>query len=142
MKSLEEQGTRLAVTFTILDGYVVGLSHFHHSMNYRSAILHGSISPLGSLAHEKGQEHSLKAEKFKRIIDTAFPGRWDHARQPNVEEIRKTGLIRMVVESASAKIGADPPIHKKEDLENEALRARTWTGIVPVRRQIGELFEG
>ena len=63
-------------------------------MNYRSAILHGTVVPFGSFSHEKGKELTLKGQAFKCIIETALPGRWDYARQPNEEEIRGTGIIR------------------------------------------------
>jgi len=135
IKSLNEHGTRVAATFTIMDGYVIALSHFHHSMNYRSAVLHGSIMPFGVFADEKGKEEELKTEKFKNVVETIVPGRWEHARQPNATEIKGTGLLRMVVEGASAKKRAGGPKDDKEDLEDAKLTSNTWTGVVPVKRQ-------
>jgi len=137
VKSLNEHGTRVAATFTIVDGYVMALSHFHHSMNYRSAVLHGSIMPFGVFEHEKGKEDEIKAEKMKNVVEAISPGRWDNARQPNPAELRGTGLLRVFVESASAKIRTGPPGDDKEDLEDESLTSKTWTGIVPVKRQAG-----
>jgi len=137
IKSLNEHGTRVVATFTLIDGYVLALAHFHHSMNYRSAVLHGSIMPFGVFAHEKGREDELKAEKFKSVVEMIVPGRWEHARQPNPTEIKGTGLLRMVVEGASAKKRAGPPGDDKEDLEDTNLTSVTWTGVVPVKRQVG-----
>jgi len=137
IKSLNEHGTRVVATFTILDGYVMALSHFHHSMNYRSAVLHGPIMPFGVFEHEKGKEDVIKAEKFKLVVDAVSPGRWESARQPNETEIKGTGLLRMLVESASAKVRVGPPADDKEDLEDTNLTSKTWTGVVPVRRQTG-----
>jgi nitroimidazol reductase NimA-like FMN-containing flavoprotein (pyridoxamine 5'-phosphate oxidase superfamily) len=36
-----KQGPRLCVTVTLLDGLVLARSAFHHSMNYRSAVVVG-----------------------------------------------------------------------------------------------------
>jgi len=137
IKSLNEHGTRVAATFTLIDGYVLALAHFHHSMNYRSAVLHGSIMPFGVFAHEKGKEDTLKAEKMKLVVEAIVPGRWDNARQPNDAELKGTGLLRMLVESASAKIRVGMPGDDKEDLEDKLLTGKVWTGVVPIRREVG-----
>ncbi|KZS98950.1 hypothetical protein SISNIDRAFT_403947 [Sistotremastrum niveocremeum HHB9708] len=136
VKSLSEQGTRMVATFTLIDGYVLALSHFHHSMNYRSAVLHGFSLPFGSFAHEKGKETELKAEKFKLVVEAAVPGRWEHARTPDDTEIASTGLIRMQVETGSAKRREGGPKDEKKDLEDPALK-HIWTGVVPVTRTAG-----
>jgi len=137
IKSLNEHGTRVVATFTIIDGYVLALSHFHHSMNYRSAVLHGSILPFGVLAHEKGKEEELKSGKFKNVVEAIVPGRWDNARRPTTSEIKGTGLLRMVVETASAKTRTGGPNDDKEDLEDSNLTSVTWAGVVPVKKQVG-----
>lgn len=115
----------------------MALSHFHHSMNYRSAVLHGSVMPFGVFDHEKGREDELKAEKMKWVVEAVAPGRWENARQPNAAELKGTGLLRVAIESASAKIRTGPPADDKEDLDDEILTSKTWTGVVPVRQQTG-----
>jgi hypothetical protein len=106
-------------------------------MNYRSAVLHGPIMPFGVFDDEKGKEDVIKAEKFKLVVEAVSPGRWVNARQPNEAELKGTGLLRMLVESASAKARDGPPKDDNGDLEDLNLTSKTWTGVVPIRRKTG-----
>jgi nitroimidazol reductase NimA-like FMN-containing flavoprotein (pyridoxamine 5'-phosphate oxidase superfamily) len=63
-------------------------------MNYRSAVLHGVTYPFPD------DDKEAKMHAFKLVVESAAPGRWDHARQPDDSEVKQTGIIRMKVESA------------------------------------------
>lgn len=64
----------MTATATILDGYVLALSVFHHSMNYRSAVLHGV-----SLPFEKDDVNG-KRRVLELIVNSTTPGRWENSR--------------------------------------------------------------
>ncbi len=64
-------GTEACVEVTHVDGLVLARSAFHHSMNYRSAILYGT------LAAEPDVERALEIFTNKLV-----PGRWEHVRWP------------------------------------------------------------
>ncbi|KZS89208.1 hypothetical protein SISNIDRAFT_387649, partial [Sistotremastrum niveocremeum HHB9708] len=134
-KALDEKGTRVVVTFSILDGYVLALSHYSTDLNYRSAILHGYTLPFGSLSSDSSPStpplSSTKAEKLRNVVEGAIPGRWDHARLPTETEVNSTGLIRVLVESGSAKVRGGGVKNEKKDLEDGELVKRVWTGVVP-----------
>lgn len=134
-KRLSEPNVRLVATGTILDGYVLALSSFGTSMNYRSAVLHGYTLPLGRTLGEDADEEKTRA--FARITERTVPGRWEYARKPTSTEFKGTAVVRVVVDSASAKIRTGPPIDSKNDLEDSDLTARVWTGVVPVRKVTG-----
>lgn len=57
-----------------MDGYVLALSVFHHSMNYRSAVLHGVSMPMDEADVE------AKNKALKLVVDSTTPGRWENAR--------------------------------------------------------------
>jgi len=97
-KLLSKPDVRVAATGTILDGYVLALSSFGTSMNYRSAVLHGYTVPLGTRDGEKADEEKTKA--FADITERTVPGRWDYARTPTATEFKGTAVIRVLVESA------------------------------------------
>lgn len=118
-----QTGIPLCVTVTLLDGLVMARSVFHHSMNYRSAVLYGQ----GSLI-EDGAE---KLEALRLISESVMPGRWDDARQPTRKEMNATTVVAMPIESASAKIRSGPP---GDDDEDYALPV--WAGVVPIQQQI------
>ena len=113
----------ICVTITFVDGLVLARSVFHHSMNYRSAILFGT----GRLIEDEEE----KWRGFKVLTDHIMPGRWEDARQPNRKELKATSLVAMDIETASAKIRTGPPIDDEEDYE-----LPIWAGVLPIRRTI------
>jgi len=132
IQALLERGTPMTATATIMDGYVLALSVFHHSMNYRSAVLHGVSLPFDN------DDTDTKSHALKLIVDSTTPGRWENSRQPNGAEMKGTGIIRMRVESGSAKTRTDGPKDDRKDLEDAELVSETWTGVVPVSSMAGE----
>ena len=115
-------GHPVCITVTHVDGLVLARSVFHHSMNYRSAVIFGS----GYLIEEE-------AEYFKAaqaISDQLIPGRWEDARQPNAKEVNGTQFVRINIEEASAKIRTGPP---GDDDEDYALPV--WAGVIPAQLQ-------
>jgi len=134
-KRLNEPNVRVVATGTILDGYVLALSSFGTSMNYRSAVLHGYTVPLG---RNKGEDAvKAKTDAFIRITDRTIPGRWDYARKPTPTEFKGTAVVRVVVDSASAKVRKGPANENKEDLQDADLMNDVWTGVVPISKAIG-----
>jgi len=134
-KQLSRPDVRIAATGTILDGYVLALSSFGSSMNYRSAVLHGYTLPIGTQPGDDPVRD--KTEAFVRITERTIPGRWDHAREPTPTEFKGTAVIRVIIDSASVKIRTGGPVEDKKDLENEELMSKVWTGVVPVREVTG-----
>jgi nitroimidazol reductase NimA-like FMN-containing flavoprotein (pyridoxamine 5'-phosphate oxidase superfamily) len=92
-KRLNQPDVRIVATGTILDGYILALSSFGSSMNYRSAVLHGFTSPIGNNERDK-------TEAFAQITERTIPGRWDHARKPTPAEYKGTAVIKVIVDSA------------------------------------------
>lgn len=85
-------------TATILDGYVLALSSFSSSMNYRSAVLHGYTVPIGTQPGDDPEKD--KNEAFARVTERTIPGRWDYARKPTPSEFKGTAIIRVIIDSA------------------------------------------
>jgi len=111
-------GIDVCFTATVIDGLVYARSAFHHSMNYRSAVIVGTASPV---------EDDDKMGALRSIVDHITPGRWDEARPPTESELRKTAVLRMPIEEASAKIRAAGPADDAEDLA-----LPIWAGQVPL----------
>ena len=109
---------------TLIDGFVMARSAFHHSANYRS------VMALGR-AH-KVKDRDEKEARLKTFVDTLFPGRWDILRPMNPQEFKATTVLSLPLNEASAKIRTGGP---KDDEEDYALPI--WAGVVPVTMQIG-----
>lgn len=111
-------GAALCVTVSIVDALVMARSVFHHSMNYRSAVLFGTGEII--------QDDDAINEGFRLLTEKIMPGRWDDARRPNAKERKATLLVSMEIDSASAKIRSGPPVDEEEDYDTDV-----WAGIIP-----------
>lgn len=120
------EGNQLCVTVTHLDGLVLARSVFHHSMNYRSAVLYG--------AGEMIEDSAEKMEALRIFTEKLIPGRWDDARQPNPTESKATKIVRIPIDLASAKIRVGPPGDDDEDYGLDV-----WAGVLPMRTVFGDL---
>jgi len=118
-------GEPLSISFAITDGLVLAKSLFHHSMNYRSAVVFGTGK---SVEGETEINNALKA-----ISDKIMPGRWEDARQPNDKELSATEVVKVKIKSASAKIRTGDPMDDEADLE-----LPFWSGVIPIHSQIGQ----
>ena len=120
-------GAELCVTVTHLDGLVLARSVFHHSMNYRSAVLFGN----GHLIEDPAE----KMEALEIFTEKLIPGRWADARQPTPNEAKATHIVTVPIHSASAKVRVGPPGDDDEDYVLDV-----WAGVLPMRTVFGDLI--
>jgi nitroimidazol reductase NimA-like FMN-containing flavoprotein (pyridoxamine 5'-phosphate oxidase superfamily) len=113
------QGVDVCLTVTLVDGLVLARSAFHHSINYRSAVIYGTAHAVTDPAE--------KTTALEAFTEKVLPGRWEHVRWPNDQELKATSVLVLPIEEASAKIRTGPPI---DDDEDHALDV--WAGVVPL----------
>ena len=111
-------GIPICVTITHVDALVIARSAFHHSMNYRSAVLFGKAALI------VGEQ---KSRALFSISENILAGRWQEVRLPNELELKATSVLGMTIESASAKIRTGPPLDDEEDYD-----LPIWAGTVPI----------
>ncbi len=125
------KGLPVCIAASKVDGIVLALTPNSHSYNYRSAVLFGHALPVTSV------EEKLWAMEL--ITNKVVPGRWDGSRvPPNASEMQSTNVLRVKIDSGSAKIRAGPPADSSWDLEDEGVLDRVWTGFVPLTESLGE----
>src|SRR4051794_327020 len=117
-------GVDVCVTVTLIDGFVLARSAFHHSINYRSVVV------LGHAVEE--QDPDVKLAALEAFVDHILPGRAADSRRPTPKEVRKTIVLRLPLREASAKIRSGPPVD-----DNEDLALPVWGGVVPLWLQAG-----
>ncbi|KAG0641689.1 hypothetical protein HOY80DRAFT_918595 [Tuber brumale] len=123
-------GMPICIAATKLDGLVLSLTPNSHSCNYRSAILHGTATLV--------EEAEEKLYAMRLITEGVLPGRWRGTRVPPDEaELRSTGVLKVVVSSASAKVRSGGPSDERKDVERPEVTGRVWTGVVPVWEMMG-----
>lgn len=117
-------GLAVCLTVTHLDGLVLARSAFHHSVNYRSVVVHGTAFQVTD-----PEERSLALDA---IVEQVMPGRADDSRRANAKELAATAVIRLDLLEVSAKVRSGGPNDEPEDLE-----LPYWTGVLPVARTYG-----
>jgi uncharacterized protein len=117
-------GVPVCVTVTLLDGLVLARSAFHHSMNYRSAVILG-------VAREVTDEQE-KRSVFDALVNHVVPGRSADVRAADAQELKATSVLCLVIEEASAKVRRGPPIDAEEDYALDC-----WAGVLPMQLMPG-----
>ena len=123
LKTLAE-GVEVCVTVTLVDGFVLARSAFHHSMNYRSVTVFGRARRVTGMAE--------RLEALRLITDHIVPQRWDEVRGPNELEMKQTLVLALPLEDVAAKIRVGPPVDDEEDYA-----LPIWAGVVPIHTQLG-----
>lgn len=111
-------GQTLCVGVTHLDGIVLARTLFDTSANYRSVVLFGTAELISD---EKERMDALKI-----ITDNIIQGRWEEVPVGSDNELKATMLIKIKIESASAKIRSGDP-QGDENKTNPV-----WSGHIPL----------
>ena len=119
------RGQPVCVEMTLLDGLVLARSAFHHSLNYRSVVIHGEAELITDEA-ERGRALEIFVERL-------VPGRGAQLRPTTEAEINQTAGMRLSLEQASAKVRVGPPRDDEADYD-----LPIWAGVLPVSTRIGE----
>jgi uncharacterized protein len=119
-----EEGLPVCLTVTRLDGLVLARSAFHHSLNYRSVLVHGT-------AHRVTEPEELAAA-LDALVDGVVPGRAADSRPADTKELASTAVLRLDLDEVSAKVRQGGPSDDPEDLA-----LPHWSGVVPVSRTYG-----
>ncbi|MFD4413799.1 pyridoxamine 5'-phosphate oxidase family protein [Streptomyces sp. NPDC058251] len=124
MTGQADPGLPVCLTVTHVDGLVLARSAFHHSLNYRSVVVHG-------IAHQV-TDPDEKREALDALVDHVVPGRSHDSRPANAKELAATAVIRLDLEEVSAKLRTGGPNDDAEDLT-----LPHWTGVVPLTKGHG-----
>ncbi|MBX3277129.1 MAG: pyridoxamine 5'-phosphate oxidase family protein [Acidobacteria bacterium] len=118
------EGVDVCVAVTLVDGFVLARSAFHHSINYRSVVVFGRAYVV--------EDEAEKNTALRVFTDHLTPGRWADVREPNEQELKATLVLALPLEEVSAKIRTGPPI---DDDEDHALDV--WAGLLPLSLTAG-----
>lgn len=117
----QAEGAEVCVTVTELDGLVAARSGFHHSMNYRSAVVIGVARVV--------TEPDERAHALAAIVDHMIPGRTATLRPHSRKELAATAVLAVSLREASLKQRTGGPVDDPEDLDSGV-----WAGVLPLRR--------
>jgi nitroimidazol reductase NimA-like FMN-containing flavoprotein (pyridoxamine 5'-phosphate oxidase superfamily) len=117
----------VSVTMTVVDGMVLARSGFHHSMNYRSAVVVGRPRVV--------QDEGERAHALDLVVDHVVPGRAATLRRPTRKELAATVVLALPLREASVKRRSGDPVDEAVDVEAGGV----WAGVLPLRTVAGEV---
>ncbi|QKW05383.1 pyridoxamine 5'-phosphate oxidase family protein [Streptomyces sp. NA04227] len=120
----DDSGIDVCLTVTHVDGLVLARSAFHHSLNYRSVLVHGRAVDV--------RDEDERRIALDAIVDQVVPGRSADSRPANAKELAATAVIALDLREVSAKVRTGGPNDEPEDLA-----LPYWTGVVPVQQRYG-----
>ncbi|WNV74981.1 pyridoxamine 5'-phosphate oxidase family protein [Geodermatophilus sp. DSM 44513] len=118
-------GGPVCFTVTLVDGVVYARSAFHHSMNYRCAVVHGLARPVTDPAE--------LLVGLEALTEHLAPGSWAATRRPDRRELAATAVLALDLTEASVKVRTGPPGDDERDLAGPV-----WAGVLPLRTVAGE----
>ncbi|MFG3026016.1 pyridoxamine 5'-phosphate oxidase family protein [Streptomyces sp. NPDC048254] len=124
MTGQADPGLPVCVTVTHVDSLVLARSAFHHSINYRSVVVHG-------VAHQVTDPEE-KRLALDALVDHVVPGRSADSRPADKKELAATAVIRLDLAEVSAKTRTGGAHDEPEDLD-----LPYWAGLVPLRKGYG-----
>jgi nitroimidazol reductase NimA-like FMN-containing flavoprotein (pyridoxamine 5'-phosphate oxidase superfamily) len=115
-------GAPVCLTVTLVDGLVLARSAFHHSVNYRSAVVLGEAR----LIDDPGE----KTAALRGFTEQIVPGRWPDVRPPTAQELKATWVLALPLREASVKMRTGAPVDDEADYALDI-----WAGVIPLSRQ-------
>jgi uncharacterized protein len=112
-------GLDVCVTVTLVDGLVLARSAFHHSINYRSVVAHGTATVVDDVGE--------KVAALDALVDAVVPGRSAASRPATRKELAATTVLRLPLAEVSVKVRSGPPIDDADDLG-----LPHWAGVLPL----------
>lgn len=121
MTGRADPGLPVCLTVTHVDALILARSAFHHSINYRSVVVHG-------IAYDVTDPEE-KRVALDALVNHVVPGRSADSRPANKKELAATAVIRLDLNEVSAKLRTGGVNDEPEDLA-----LPHWAGVVPLRK--------
>lgn len=113
-------GVDACLTVSLFDGIVYARAAFSHSINYRSAVIHGRARMV--------TDPDEKVHGLAVVTEHLAPGSWDYTRQPNKKELAATNVLAMDLAEAAVKVRDGGPGCEAQDESATDI----WAGVLPV----------
>lgn len=112
-------GQPVGVTVTLVDALVLARSWMHHSMAFRSVVVHGRARVVA--------DPTERLEAMRALIDHIAPGRTAESREPTRKELAQTAILALELEQVSLKARDGEVADDEADLE-----LPYWAGTIPL----------
>lgn len=119
LRAAADDGLDVCVTVTLTDGLVLARAAFHHSINYRTVVAHGTAVLVTDAAE--------KTAALVASVEAVVRGRSAGTRGPSAKELAATAVLRLNLREVSLKVRTGGPNDDPEDLGRP-----DWAGVLPL----------
>lgn len=116
-------GGELCVTVTHIDALVLANTLYHHSVNFRSAVVYGQARVV--------TDEAERVAAFRATGEQLVPGRAATLRAPSAKELSAVLMVALSLDEASVKVREGGPFHEPAE------DAGIWAGVVPIAHTWG-----
>jgi RimJ/RimL family protein N-acetyltransferase/nitroimidazol reductase NimA-like FMN-containing flavoprotein (pyridoxamine 5'-phosphate oxidase superfamily) len=116
-----DDGVKVCVSVTLLDGFVYGRSQFHHTANYRSVAVMGVARLV--------PDDATKLAVLTTLVEKFGAGRAADSRPPSKQELAQTSVLALSLEEVSVRSRGGGVKDEPEDLD-----LPHWAGVVSLQR--------
>jgi uncharacterized protein len=113
-------GEPLSLTVTLIDGLVLARSWFHHSVGYRSVVVHGTARLVA--------DEQERWDAMESLIEHVATGRTADSRPPSRKELAAVAIVAIDLSEVSLKSRGSNVVDEPEDLDSPY-----WAGTIPLR---------
>ncbi|GAB7353863.1 hypothetical protein MBLNU459_g4222t1 [Dothideomycetes sp. NU459] len=123
---------KVCLAATKVDGVVLNFTPNGHSLNYRSAVIHGTAELVSSAEEKRYAMHIL--------TNHMIPRRWSSVNPVTPSALKSVQIMKVTIRAASAKVRAKN-MGLADDLAAVTARDEVYTGVIPVREVLDEPIE-
>ncbi|RKS73909.1 hypothetical protein CLV35_2403 [Motilibacter peucedani] len=125
--ALRTRGGPLPASFSVtsVEGLVLARAAVHHSLQFRSVVVHGELSTVTD-------EHA-KRVAFDVLVDAVAAGRSAQCRPASSKELASTAVLALSMDQVDHKARLHGVVDDAEDLA-----LPFWAGVVPLAVVAGE----
>ncbi|KAF4122275.1 hypothetical protein GMORB2_7267 [Geosmithia morbida] len=122
---------RVCITATKVDGLVLSSAPNGHSLNYRSATIHGTCSAV--------LDKAVKRRVMRDVTNHIVANRWEEVNPVASFQVSLVYVVRVRIDSMSVKSRTGPPgiQPRNEEADGPDVEPKAWAGVVPVWEQLG-----
>lgn len=115
-----------------VDGLVLSSAPNGHSFNYRSAIIHGTCTPV--------QTKPLKKSIMRAVTNHIVENRWEEVNPVASFQVSLVYVIKVSIDKMSVKARTGVPGIQPRDAEADGgdIETPPWTGVIPLYDRLGD----
>ncbi|KAJ0415574.1 hypothetical protein BJY00DRAFT_256608, partial [Aspergillus carlsbadensis] len=126
---------KVCITATKIDGLVLSSAPNGHTFNYRSAVIHGTCTPVTSKI--------AKRNVMRAVTNHIVANRWEEVNPVASFQVGLVSVIRVSIDSLSVKTRTGPPgiQPRNREVDGPDIETPPWVGVVPLWEQLGEAVD-